>query len=103
MRLLLVALVVPFSLLMTACATQAPKEIVVTQTKQILKVPPESLMQDCKITAPPDKQEYIQAKRSEREDMMFQYADSLLADLGNCNTDKKALRNWAAEQKKLFD
>lgn len=92
-------LVVLFSAILTGCSS-APKEkeVVVTETKVITRLPPDELLKNCAIAQPPDAKTYATKDYAEKEKLLIEFAAKQTFNLGECNKDKAALRRWKKEQ-----
>ncbi len=101
MRVLSILLFIGIVLLFTGCATKpAPvqKEKVVVEVKNIYHTPPETLLRDCTISAPPKPENYIKRSYKEKEAMLVKYAAEQTVNLSDCNKDKAALRKWKSDK-----
>lgn len=74
------------SVLVSACSTKPATPIVVTEYKNQVVSIPNTLLQKCTVTVPPDKTLYVNSSDSEKEEMLVTYTQNLLTDLDNCNT-----------------
>jgi hypothetical protein len=88
------------AVLLGACATTQPPEPIRTRT--IFVEPPAALVQNCPITAPPGKEEYLKATPRDRDQMGDDYIRKLQSDLKNCNKDKKDLRDWTKANRDIY-
>lgn len=92
--------------LMVACGATAekkpepPKEVIVTKIKREVVAPPDYLLKDCVIDTPPDPHEYSKANARTKEALLVKHAGRQALNLGKCNADKKALRDWKAKESK---
>ena len=83
---------------LTACATKVEyRDVVVEKVKTVIKTPPDHLLVDCKISKPPSK-DYVTKTYPEKETILVDYAVQQTVNLGECNKDKAALRQWKKEQ-----
>lgn len=96
MKKLLLALSI--LLLLIGCAT--PMDPVVKH-KYIVQEVPDNWLQDCSVTAPPDRDVYLTSPWSERERLLAETNQGNFKNLATCNKDKAAIRKWKAEQLKL--
>jgi hypothetical protein len=93
-------------LLLVGCAHD--KEIVI-QTKPIF--PPNNLLQDCPVEAPPSREVYKAAgvdttreqAAAKREELLMEFGGKQTKNVGKCNADKKGLREWKAQQEKIYN
>ena len=74
------------------------KEVVVTKVEYQVKLPPESLLKDCKISQPPNPKNYAKKSYKEKELLLVTFGAEQTVNLANCNKDKAALRKWRQEQ-----
>ena len=74
------------------------KEKVVVEVKNIYHTPPETLLRDCTISAPPKPENYIKRSYKEKEAMLVKYAAEQTVNLSDCNKDKAALRKWKRDK-----
>lgn len=85
--------------LLSGCASNPEvKEVVVTKVEVIVKTPPDSLLRDCPVAAPPKPQDYAKKPFKVKEAMLVEFGAKQTVNIGNCNKDKAALRQWKAEQ-----
>ena len=93
--------VIFFSSLLVGCSS-APKEkeIVVTEATVVSRLPPEALLKNCAIAAPPNPKSYVGLDYAEKEKILIEFAAKQTFNLGECNKDKAALRRWVQEQTK---
>lgn len=91
------------TLALVACGSNPPKvhETVVTKVKTVAKYPPEALMKDCPVARPPDPKTYAKKSFKAKEAALVEFAAQQTVNVGSCNKDKAALRQWKAEQIKL--
>lgn len=87
---------------LSGCATKkedvAPKEVVVTKIKTVVRIPPDSLLRDCKIDSPPLAKDYVTKPYKVKEGLLTSFAAKQTVNLGECNKDKASLRKWKQEQ-----
>ena len=88
-------------LMLSGCSS-APKEkeVVVTEAKVITRLPPDELLKSCAIAKPPDPKTYAAKEYAEKEKLLVEFAARQTYNLGECNKDKAALRQWKKEQEK---
>lgn len=84
-------------LLLTGCKT-----IVYVPTPVFVE-PPEVLIRECDILAPPSKSLYMKSTYAGKEALLTDYAVDQTLNLTNCNEDKKALQKWVKRQKTIFE
>ena len=101
MRVKLAILISTLSLV--ACGSNPPKtqEVLVTKVKTVAKYPPETLLKDCPVAKPPDPKTYAKKSFKAKEAALVEFAAQQTVNVGSCNKDKAALRQWKAEQLKL--
>lgn len=86
--------------ILVGCGTT--KEIIVTNTKNILIVPPDELMEKCNVDAPPAIKEYIESTWQKKEELLVTYSGQQMKNLFACNEKLKNLRDWKAKQLNLY-
>lgn len=86
--------------MLTACA--GPTKYI-TKEKTTVLTPPSELLEQCSITKPFSKSEYLAKNKTDKEVILGEYVVALLKDLGNCNVQIKALNSWLSEQKTIFN
>lgn len=91
------------ALALVACGSNPPKvnETIVTKIKTVAKYPPETLLKDCPVAKPPDPKTYAKKSFKAKEAALVEFAAQQTVNVGACNKDKAALRQWKAEQLKL--
>lgn len=93
------ALLALIGLTLTACSSvPKEKEVVVTEAKTIIRLPPDELLKSCAISKPPDPKTYAGKEYPEKEKLLVEFAAKQTFNLGECNKDKAALRQWKKEQ-----
>ena len=94
-----IAVAAIFGAMLTGCSS-APKEkeVVVTEAKVITRLPPDELLKSCAIAKPPDPKTYANKEYPEKEKLLVEFAARQTFNLGECNKDKAALRQWKKEQ-----
>lgn len=85
------------ALALSGCATSP-----VVNYKNILISPPDSLIRDCQIEAPPQKELYLNASQDGREDLLFDLSSQQIKNIFVCNSRLAELREWKKKQKKLY-
>jgi len=70
--------------------------------KYTLVRPNESLLKNCRITAPPDRTKYLVSKYPEKEEMLYGYSNALMTDIALCNAQWEELRKWTNSQEALY-
>jgi hypothetical protein len=93
-----IIVIVGFVFLLSGCATTQPTVIY----KTIAVLPPDSLLQDCDIVAPPPVATYVAAEPKEREKMLIDHSSKQIKNIGTCNSIKKKEREWKQQQKDLY-
>lgn len=96
LRLVFAMLVVA---LLTACGHTDP----VVRYKNIAGLPPDALLQDCPVTAPPSRQNYLAQDWTAREKLLADTNTAQYSNISLCNTDKAGLRAWKIKQQKLIE
>lgn len=85
--------------MLAGCASNPEvKEVVVTKVEVIVKTPPDSLLRDCPVAAPPSPQDYAKKSFKVKEAMLVEFGAKQTVNIGNCNKDKAALRQWKTQQ-----
>jgi hypothetical protein len=85
---------------LTGCATTEPK--IDIRYKNVLIEPSDELIQDCPVAEPPSREEYIAATPEKREELLTKAYASATVNATACNKRLKGLREWKAEQRKIF-
>lgn len=85
-------------LVLEGCAATPPSIIY----KNILIAPPENLLINCLVVAPPDAADYTAASLQERERLLYTLSINQFKNIYLCNTQLSALRNWKQEQTTLY-
>lgn len=85
-------------LLVQACHTTEP----MIRYKNVLVTPPDALLRDCPVEAPPDRVVYKAAEPTEQERLLMDHSTAQLKNISLCNTDKSGLRDWKKNQEALF-
>lgn len=62
---------------------------------------PDNLIQDCVVTAPPDRDQYNNSTWPQKEELLQGTLKSNYQNLAQCNADKKGVRDWKAQQEAL--
>lgn len=87
---------------LAACGTITKDQIVYKNTNTLI-VPPDSLITDCTILPPPDKQTYLAASSKEKEKILGGYTRDLLDNFGACNARLGIIRKWISDQSKIYN
>lgn len=98
MKKLFILLICAF---LAACSTITKDNIIYKNTNTLI-VPPDSLMVDCAIASPPDKQTYLTSSSKDKEKILAQYTRDLLDGAGSCNAHMGIIRKWVADQSKIY-
>lgn len=83
-----------FALALSACKT-AP---VVTKHDTVVLAPQDTLLLDCPVATPPNKDEYVTMTDKEKEKAMAAWGMQQTLNLGLCNKDKGGLRKWKQDE-----
>ena len=94
-------LALPLVLLISACGQH-----IVKPPKTVVLAPPSALTEDCKVDAPPALK--ISSKNSDSPDQLIKMLvdnihvlvkawNSQTLNVGNCNKDKKGIRDWKTQ------
>lgn len=97
MKKSLLTLAVIAAVCLSACATTEP----LVKYKYIGDEVPDSLVQDCAVSAPPAKSQYSASTAQQKEALLSRALGATYKDLADCNGDKAALRDWKAQQARL--
>lgn len=92
-------------LLLLGCAHEPT--VVVRTT---LVTPPDNLLLDCSVAAPPSREAYKAAGEGVsheqaaevREKMLMEHAGTQMKNLSVCNTNMQQLRDWKTKQQQLY-
>lgn len=84
--------------LLTACGHTEP----IVRYKYQSLLPPEALLQDCPVTAPPSRPSYLQQNLSGREKLLVDTNNAQYRNITQCNKDKTELRDWRAKQQQMI-
>ena len=93
-----------FALMLTGCAgiTEVQKETVKDIRTQVV-VFPDSLLEPCPVTAPPDRDTYVLTMNDkQRLEAMVGYSTDLLKDMAKCNNRLVEIRKLQEKQKKIY-
>lgn len=89
-------LVMLLSLALAACGTtqtRVIKQYEVVEKVQLKTVDIDRyLLEDCRVSQPPERSAYLSANRDQKEAMMVQFSSELIADLKFCNMNLEAVR-----------
>ena len=89
------------AILAGGCACPTPQ--VVVKTEHVLVVPSPELTQPCTVTAPPDKETYINSSSADKEKMLFLLSSDLYSNLKECNNHWANLNQWYTDQGKIYN
>lgn len=93
-------IVITLAALLSACVTQPKIEYV---TKYQLVLPDSTMVKDCKVTKPTlNREKYIYSLYPEKEKMLYELTNSLLADIAICNAQWEELRKWSIQQETVY-
>ena len=98
----IIALICASALIVGCSSAPKEKEVVVANTKTIVKLPPDALLKNCAVATPPDAKSYVTKSYEEKEKALVDFAAKQTFNIGECNKDKAALRKWKAEQERLL-
>lgn len=87
---------------LTACGT-ITKDVVVYKNTNTLITPPDSLIVDCLIAVPPNKETYLASSSKDKEKILAGYVRELLDSSGGCNARMAVIRKWVADQSKIYN
>lgn len=91
-------IIVASILLMTGCGSTK----IVYKDKFIILDIPTLYLNQCNVTKPPVKLDYIKLNQINKEMVLADYSMSLLSDLSECNIQQTGLKDWYTEQKKIY-
>lgn len=91
-----------FAFFITGCASvKEPQKIITTET--IVISPPSELTRNCEVPVPFTKEEYLNASKDKKEEMLTQLIVDQYSSIGDCNVRIKGLRSWIEKQQKLYN
>jgi len=76
---------------------------VVTEYKYIAALPRDEWLLDCVITPPPAPTTYLGKTWEGKEELLTKLNNSQVRNLQACNVEKQELRQWKADQMKLYE
>lgn len=90
-------------LALSACATtDVQKEVVVNAKTQLILIP-DALLEKCTVTAPPDKEVFVQKLNDDqRLNTMVVYSMDLIKDMAKCNNKITQIRELQNKQKQIY-
>lgn len=90
------------SVVFSGCATKPTKPTIIV--KPVYKVPsfPQTLLEPCGVTPPPNTEHYINLDDIQKEDTLVRYSQNLLTDIEKCNSQLRQLNKINAEYRTLF-
>lgn len=92
------ALMLVIACVLAACGTTQP----IIRYKNMSSLPPDSLLADCDVTAPPPQDAYKAASASEKERLLTETNIGLYKNIAQCNQDKAAGRSWKQKEQALI-
>lgn len=79
------------------------KEYVSVRNTDIITVDiPESLLEECAITPPPEKDWYLNASWEDKENILTAYTILLIEDLAICNNQINSIKETVNKQKEIM-
>ncbi len=96
LRLVLLAI----ALMMAACTTPPASP---PETRNIFIEPSTALTQNCSISTPPNKEEFLKADDEKMKSLLYKYNLDLISDLKKCNVQWASIRDWIAKQKAIYE
>lgn len=88
-------------LVLTGCGT-IKEQVAVTETKNVLIVPDDELLNKCAVEAPPLADVYSTATWEQKEDMLIKHSGNQMKNIFKCNEQIKALNVWKKKQLALY-
>lgn len=98
MRLITIVVV----LLLSGCALLKPEPIIITETKVTYKPLPSHLLKSCEPPVPIAREEYLAKDVVDREIWLAGYTVSLLQEIGLCNNQIEAIKDFDDKHKLLY-
>lgn len=96
------AIFIAFAL--TACvgAPEVQQEVVTNTRTKVIYIP-ETLLEKCLATTPPEQAKYVASTDKERNEMLVTYSQDLLKDLAKCNSNIGKIRKLQKDQQAIYD
>lgn len=90
--------------LLVGCAgiTEVQKEVV-TDTRTKVVFIPNTLLEKCPATTPPEQSTYVSGSDKERNEMLVSYSQDLLKDLAKCNNNISKIKKLQQDQQAIYD
>jgi len=98
MRALFIVLTVLF---LSGCLSNPVKVVTVTEYKAVTI--PDSLLQKCDVSTPPNSAKYVASNAVGKESLLTDYSINLLNDLQVCNKKFENIRLYQDKQKKILE
>ena len=90
------------SAVFSGCATKPPEPTIIVKPDYKVATFPQTLLEPCGVTAPPNIEHYINLDDIQKEDTLIRYSQSLLTDIEKCNSQLRQLNKINAEYRTLF-
>lgn len=75
---------------------------VVVKYETVAVLPPDNLIMDCLVEAPPDKDQYKNASMKDREKLLYELSMRQMKNTFVCNARLQELRKWKAQQETIY-
>ena len=90
------------SVVFSGCATKPTEPTIVVKTVYKVAPFPQTLLEPCGVTLPPNTEYYIKLDDVQKEDTLVRYSQSLLTDIEKCNSQLRQLNKINTEYRTLF-
>lgn len=87
----------PMLVLLSLCGC-VPDPVIQYKERTVLITPPDALIVDCVLIAPPDKKIYLNSTDDEKEDLLTDALMEQYAAVTLCNKNLGVLRKWKADE-----
>lgn len=95
--------IIAVALILTGCAGNEVREQVVTKAKTQLIVIPDSLLEECSVTPPPDKDLFVKTYNDDqRLNSIVLYSMDLIKDMAKCNNKITQIRELQNKQINIY-
>ena len=84
------------------CAgTEIQKEVVTNTKTQVVSIP-DTLLEPCEVTSPPNRQLYKDTDDKGRLELLLGYSNDLLKDMAKCNNNVTEIRKLQEKQRSIY-
>lgn len=92
------------SILLVGCAgtTEIQKEVVKDTRTKVVYIP-DTLLENCPTTPPPEQSVYINGTDKTRNELLVTYSQDLLKDMAKCNNNIGKIRKLQRDQQAIYD